>query len=818
MASARDLLSAGAGRGQGFSRGWHGGAKGEGAWRGRGGLGSAMRLGFCGWLGMAAALFAAGPPVPQNPPVPFPAAVETNTGPRFKVQRYVVEGVSLPSTNTLTAVLSKYTGTNVGLEEIVRAASDLQLEYRNQGLAAMSVAIATRQITNGTVTLHVFRGAAPRILVSGKSYSVAGNGAEIPLNPVAETAAAKTSPPANTSAAPPAGATSAAGTNATASAAATNTASTSAATNTGPHLEVQGYELTGNDLLSDDVLQSVLCKYTGTNITFDQIGDALKELTLEYRDRGYDTVSVMTPVQTISNGIIKIRVIEGTLATIRIAGNQYFSSNNIMRAMPGLQTNMILNSKLFQTELDRANANQDRTLYPQIGPGPEPETSSLLLVVKDRLPLHGKLEVNNQSTPGTPDLRLNGSAAYNNLWQENHSMGVQYSFSPTDMKLGSQWALYDKPQVANFSGFYRLPLGNPESAQDTVADSAGAFGYDEATRKFNLPPPSGTPELNLYASRSTIDTKIEFSPLDTVLPSAARTVTTQDEQEDLTVNDALGFRWSRPVQEFAGINSSVSAGLDFKRYDLQISKTNVYTFIETFFSGTQSFQHIGNLLTPDPPVWQTLRYLPATLRWDASRLDAFGSSTFSFNYSLNFLDALFPGNRAEFQTVAGSTHADGYYHILNASLGRDQMLYQEWRLAVRADGQWANQPLISNEQFGVGGVNGVRGYHEGEIFGDTGWRVTTELKTPPHTVGFVGMGTAHPLVVRASAFMDYAQTYLIDPEGRPGEVPLWGTGFGGSASIGSSWQGSLGFTWPLLNAGTAEAGQLRVIFALSGQF
>jgi hemolysin activation/secretion protein len=790
-------------------------------WRGRARFPDARLLVVWCFFLMAPALFAGETPDSQNSPASAPAAVEADAGPRFAVRAYAVEGVSLPSTNNLSGTLSQYTGTNVGVEEMAQAAAAVQSEYRNQGLPPMSVAVAPQQIQNGVVTMHVFQGAFPVILVSGKSYASSGIRPGVSPNAVAEVNAPASVPPAGIAA--PAAATAAAAaagaeTNAAVSSAETNTPPAAVATNAVPHLEVQGYEVTGNDLLDDDVLQNVLSKYTGTNITFDQVGDALKELTLEYRDRGYETVSVMTPVQTISNGIIKIRVIEGRLATIQVSGNHYFSSNNIMRALPGLETNMILNSKLFQPQLDLANANQDRTVYPQIAPGPEPDTTALKLVVHDRLPLHAKLEVNNQSTPGTPDLRVNGSAAYNNLWQENQSIGVQYSFSPQDSKLGSQWPFFDRPQAANYSGFYRLPLGNPESEADTVEKSDGAFGYDEGSRKFNLPPPTGAPELNFYASRSTIDTKIEYGDVNTLLQTTARTVTEQSQQEDLTVNEDIGFRWSRSLREFDDIHSVLSAGVDFKRYDLQSSKTNVITFTEIFFNGVTPVEHVGVLLQPDPTVWQTVRYLPVTVRWDANRGDADGTFNFGLGYSMNFSDALFPNSQTEFQNAAGSTAATGFYDILTASLAREQILMNGWRLAVKADGQWANQPLISNEQFGVGGVNGVRGYREGEVFGDTGWRVTSELKTPPHTVGFVGAGTSRPLIVRASVFMDYAQTYLIDPVGVPGRVPLWGTGIGGGANIGSAWQGRLAFTWPLLNAGTATAGQLRIMFALSGQF
>ena len=255
----------------------------------------------------------------------------------------------------------------------------------------------------------------------------------------------------------------------------------------------------------------------GTNVSFDGIIAAATELQRAYRDRGYVTVAVAVPPQKLTNATVKTAVTEGRLAAIEVKGNHYFSSNNVMRALPSLHTNMILNGLVFQAELNRANANQDRQIYPVIEPGPDPGTSDLPLKVKDQLPLHAKVELNNQSSPGTPELRVNSSAVYNNLWQLEHSLGVQYGFSPQEYKSGSQWDFYDLPLVANYSAFYRMPLGNPEAIEDVVASKPGSFGYNEATRKFNLPPPSGQPELNVFASRSTIDTGLQtllqFRPL-----------------------------------------------------------------------------------------------------------------------------------------------------------------------------------------------------------------------------------------------------------------------------------------------------------------
>jgi hemolysin activation/secretion protein len=124
--------------------------------------------------------------------------------------------------------------------------------------------------------------------------------------------------------------------------------------------------------------------------------------------------------------------------------------------------------------------------------------------------------------------------------------------------------------------------------------------------------------------------------------------------------------------------------------------------------------------------------------------------------------------------------------------------------------------LISNEQFGIGGVNSVRGYHEGQVFGDTGWHVSLEQQTPPHLVGMVGNGI--PLLLRGTVYMDYAETYLLDPLGGSDSTALWGTGLGGVASIGSHWEARFLFSVPLLKTSTSEAYQPFFNFGLNAQF
>jgi hemolysin activation/secretion protein len=712
-------------------------------------------------------------------------------GSHFAVRSYTIEGKTGLSAELLGRLLAKYTGPDVSLGGLVRAASAVQAKYRDLGYTAISIVIGQRRITNGVVTMNVFEGAFPQIVISGRRYLLTANG----VAAAAQGAVART-PSARRPLAKP-----------------------TAPKPRGPTFAVEHYLVSGNTILPPTVIAQALTNAAGafgTNVSFGGIQSALAGLEEAYRARGYVTVSVGLPQQRLTNATVRVKVTEGRLAAIRVVGNRYFSSNNVMRSLPSLRTNTILNGHIFQAELDRANGNRDRQIYPILGPGQAPGTSDLTLKVKDRLPLHAKLELNNLSSPGTPDLRLNASAVYDNLWQLEHSIGVQYSLSPEGYKSGDQWNFYDLPVFAAYSAFYRLPLGNPEPIANVVASKPGTFGYNEATRKFNLPPPSGRAELNIYASRATIDTGVE-DLLDEVIyeEPGVRSITRQDVQQDITVNEAAGFRLTEPLPSTGLSSSTLSGGLDFKAYSLSDHKTNIFHFSEITYKpdGSPNPPIVSTVSSAVPASRRRLDYLPLSLEYRATWHTPRLTVSPGFGISGN---AWYSGSKSNLQSVANSTQASGHWVTLDPSISMSVVVHTSWVLTARAAGQWASEPLISNEQFGAGGVASVRGYREGEVFGDNGWLVSLEQETPSRVLGFLPGGI--PLSIRGSIYMDYAETYLLDPQSPPGSVALWGTGVGGILSVGPYWESRLLFSVPLLDAGTTRAYQPYFNFILTAQF
>jgi len=584
-------------------------------------------------------------------------------------------------------------------------------------------------------------------------------------------------------------------------------------------LNVTGYHVEGNTVLPPQDF-GVLSNYTGTNLDFPRLREGLVKVQMRYHELGYPTINVTFPPQKLTNGVVKVKVVEGWLNKITITGNNYYSDENIRRALPSLTTNILLNTKWFQPELDQANANRDRQIYPVISPGFDPGTTDLELKVKDRLPLHGRVEVNDKSSPGTPLLRVDTAVQYGNLWQREHQIGFDYNFSPQEFKPdGSVNGFYDQPMVTSYSAFYRIPLGFGHSLREDLDQQPANFGFDEVSHKFNLPPPSGHPDLTLYASRSVSATPVRYGPLSVIFTNTLANIGSQFGQQSFTFNNNLGAKFTVPLDEFAGIRSALSFGADFKSYEAPTFATNL-----TYFSlyALDAFGHpvlVTNQTIRLPSNSRVeLQYIPLTFGWSGARPDKYGTFAFSYSQSV-FLESL-ASARTNFQIVAGAPAAGGNYTTINAGLARDQKIFGEWSALLNVNGQWSSAPLISNEQLALGGTGGVRGYQQGEIYGDTGWRASFDLRAPSIIAGHFPTATGDvPAELRCSWFMDFGQTFLIE---RPTTANLgftqWGTGVSFFLTAGEHFDARLTLAWALSDTPTTTAGNAQAYFSVGAQF
>ena len=133
-----------------------------------------------------------------------------------------------------------------------------------------------------------------------------------------------------------------------------------------------------------------------------------------------------------------------------------------------------------------------------------------------------------------------------------------------------------------------------------------------------------------------------------------------------------------------------------------------------------------------------------------------------------------------------------------------------WQLHARASGQWTGDALVPGEQFGIAGANGVRGYEQREITGDSGVEGTLELFTPNLLASADSPGTA----LRLLGFADAGKAFnRLDTPCRAGQSRCLLTSMGVGARLGwGSLQLKLDVAHAFKDAFSTGRGDTRVHF------
>ena len=206
-----------------------------------------------------------------------------------------------------------------------------------------------------------------------------------------------------------------------------------------------------------------------------------------------------------------------------------------------------------------------------------------------------------------------------------------------------------------------------------------------------------------------------------------------------------------------------------------------------------------------------ITYLPLSLGWTgAFRLpaDRLGGGEWQLGSTLSGGLRGLVNDQAEFANKRFRAQAQYFLLKLDARHSRT-LPWWGLRLRAQAEMQLAPAPLISNEQFVLGGANSVRGYLEAEAVGDQGLRGSLQLSTPD-----LAARLGWPLLAAASlhTFIDAGVAELRRPlPEQPWRFRLLGVGFGGQLVSKGSYPISLSLEvgWPLLKRDTVGSDGLR---------
>lgn len=229
-------------------------------------------------------------------------------------------------------------------------------------------------------------------------------------------------------------------------------------------LEVRQFALEGENPLSEQETQAILAPHLGRHTSLSSIEAAANALESALRARGYSFHRVIVPAQRPQGGVIKLQVLQFKVADVTVAGNQHFTSENVLRALPSLERGRSPDLRALSRELSLANEHPAKRLTINMKESATADHLDAEVRVLD-VPAQqtflaftgGTKDEDDTINRNTGYTRLTLGYQNSNLFDRDHALTVTATTSPDHID-----------DVMQLGAFYWLPL----------------YGYNTALRAF----------------------------------------------------------------------------------------------------------------------------------------------------------------------------------------------------------------------------------------------------------------------------------------------------------------------------------------------
>lgn len=398
----------------------------------------------------------------------------------------------------------------------------------------------------------------------------------------------------------------------------------------GPTAEVPRIEFSGNSVFSTVQLEQVTSPSIGQSYDLAGMRDIAWQVTRYYQQNGYPFARAFLPAQTLSDGTIRIEVVEGHYGQVTAQGDDKLVASAQQRLASLKPGDVIASAPLERATLLLSDLPGLRTA-PLIRPGQELGAGDLLVTVEADQRYSGEIAVDNHGNRYTGEYRARLGLNLNPLVMVGDQLQLRGMITSETLLLGS--------------ATYSVPLG--------ASGLRGQAGYAYTDYELGK----------------------EYSSLDST-----------------------------------GKAHVASAGISYPLIRSQRSNLTLSAIYQHKRLTDESLSDRTRRTSDSVPVSLLFDHRDGLLGAGIT----YGSLTWT------------PG-RVKFNNNVSDRPA-GNFHKITLDVARLQQITQSLTLSARISGQKSDSNLDSSEDFGIGGVYGVRAYPGGEGYGDQGILAQVELR------------------------------------------------------------------------------------------
>lgn len=465
-----------------------------------------------------------------------------------------------------------------------------------------------------------------------------------------------------------------------------------------PKFEIRRFVFDGASLVPPAELEKATQRFTGPGRNFSDVQRALETVERAYSDAGWSAVQVVLPEQELQRGEIHFQILEAKIGRVIVEGNKFFDEANIRASAPALQPGKAPNINDIARNLRVANENPSKQATVLLRSGQEEATVDAVLRVVDEDTTKYSTTVDNTGTNQTGRLRVGFGYQNGNANGQDSVLTLQFVTAP--------YSSY-KAEGGNTSHLSLAPSG------DVIIFGAG----------YRIP---------LYTLGDSLDFTVGYSNVNSGAVLGLFNIT--------GTGTVASARYTHNFDKIGDYEHRLVISQDWRSYENK---------------GIRAANGDPTQLIPDVVVH------PLSVIYSGIYRRQDSETGFSFGLSKNYA-GLNDGLRENFCASRNNgigKCGDAFYEIWRWSVNHNQALPGDWQARLAANGQQTRDMLVSGEQFGIGGMDSVRGFLEREITNDWGYRGSAEVYTPDFG-GKTGISGAR---VRALGFYDFGHVGRNQP-------------------------------------------------------
>jgi hemolysin activation/secretion protein len=216
----------------------------------------------------------------------------------------------------------------------------------------------------------------------------------------------------------------------------------------GPTVTVQRFEISGNSVFPDAVLQAEIAGFLGQPLTLAELYKAADALTKYYQTHGYGLARATVPEQEFTADTVKLQVLEGRIGKVSVEGATRTRTSVIEKRASDFKSGQVYTDAAMDRSVLLANDLPGVQAQATLEPGTEFGTADLVYKAQDLPEVSGQLSADDYGRRDVGLFRINAEADFASLTGSGDRLSANITHS--------------EGNLLNFGGLsYSLPMGSP---------------------------------------------------------------------------------------------------------------------------------------------------------------------------------------------------------------------------------------------------------------------------------------------------------------------------------------------------------------------